>query len=382
MLVEQSLADHFRAFAAVVERDGGTTYPAICRRVADEPKVLSILERAPAPQRRPLLLLAAVHSLLLAGHDHPLAYCYDTVASFRGMPTPFGHGDGVDVGAAFVDFCRTERSEVVELVASRSTQTNEVGRCTALLPGFCHVARLHGGDEPLTLLDLGTSAGLNLLFDDYAYTYRAATRRVVHRAGKRSSAVDLVCVARDDLHQLPELELPRVAERVGLDLDPVDPCSEDDALWLLACQWPDNPERFGRLRAALDNASVTVHPPRLVRGDMIDDLPEVASTVGGLGPLVVFHSWVAAYLDEDRQRELAHAVRSLDGRRPVHHLYCESPLETPGLPTPPSPVTRPGSDLATAIVHIGPAGASPVRLADAHPHGYWLRWWSPVATPR
>ena len=58
----------------------------------------------------------------------------------------------------------------------------------------------------------------------------------------------------------------------------------------------------------------------------------------------------------------------------MHHLYCESPFETPGLPTPPSPVLREGPDLATVLVHIGPAEA-PVRLADTHPHGYWIRWW-------
>ena len=32
VLVEEPLADHFRGFAAVVERDGGSTYPVICSR--------------------------------------------------------------------------------------------------------------------------------------------------------------------------------------------------------------------------------------------------------------------------------------------------------------------------------------------------------------
>ena len=86
MLVEQPLADHFRAFATVVERDGGTTYPAICRAVAEDDEVLSLLDGAPLPQRRPLLLLAAVHFLLLSGVEHPLAALYDTVAAVRGTP--------------------------------------------------------------------------------------------------------------------------------------------------------------------------------------------------------------------------------------------------------------------------------------------------------
>ena len=166
-----------------------------------------------------------------------------------------------------------------------------------------------------------------------------------------------------------------MAERVGLDLSPVNPFSDDEALWLLACQWPDNPARFGRLRAALANVRVVAHPPRLERGDMLTDLPRVAASMAGDGPLVVFHSWVAAYLSEQEQRSLTEQVAGLDVHRPVHHLYCESPFETPGLPTPPSPVSREGPDLATTLVHVGPGGRPAVRLADTHPHGYWIRWW-------
>jgi hypothetical protein len=371
MLVEQPLADHFRAFAATVERDGGTTYPAICRAVAADDEVLSLLDGAPMSQRRPLLLLAAVHFLLLCGVEHPLAAHYDTVADVRGTPyDPLG-----DAAGAFADFCNAHRAALEELIATRTTQTNEVGRCTALLPGLCFIAAQYGWNEPLSLLDLGTSAGLNLLFDDYAYTYRAAEGDATLAAGVAGSAVALECTARDDLEQLPELRLPRIATRVGLDLSPLDPFSDDAARWLLACQWPDNPVRFGRLRAALANVRAAASPPRLERGDMVTDLPRIAATVPGDGPLVLFHSWVAAYLDEAQQRTLANAIRTLGASRHVHHLYCESPFETPGLPTPPPPVPREGPDLATALVHIGPDGAPAVRLADTHPHGYWIRWW-------
>ena len=374
MLVEQPLPDHFRGFAAVVERDGGTTYSAICRGVADDARVLSLLDGAPLPQRRPLLLLASVHFLLLSGTEHPLAAFYDTVAIVRGTPAGGTPARG-DVAAAFADFCELHRAAVERLVATRTTQTNEVGRCTSLLPGLCHIASGYGWEEPLCLLDLGTSAGLNLLFDDYAYTYRAARGGAVRTAGAAGSAVALECSARDDLTDLPELQLPVMAERVGLDLSPLDPLSDDDARWLLACQWPDNPARFGRLRAALANVRAVARPPRLERGDMVTDLPRVGATIPGDGPLVVFHSWVAAYLDEQQQRTLVEQVGSLGAHRPVHHLYCESPFETPGLPTPPPPVPRDGPDLASVLVHIGPGGAPAVRLADTHPHGYWIRWW-------
>jgi hypothetical protein len=372
--VELPLPDHFRGFAATVERDGGVIYPEICRYVADDTRVLSLLDGASLPQRRPLLLLAAVHYLLLSGVDDPLAAYYDTVANVQGRP--FRRPEG-SVTAAFAKFCDAYRAELEDLIATRSTQTNEVGRCTSLLPGLCYIASLYESEVPLSLLDLGTSAGLNLLFDDYSYTYVSASDDSVVTAGADGSAVTIDCSARDDVRSLPALRLPLMADRVGLDLSPVDPFSDDAARWLLACQWPDNPIRFGRLRAALSNVRGSAHPARLERGDMLTDLGRVVATIDAATPLVIFHSWVAAYLDEGEQRALTAEISAIGLDRPVHHLYCESPFETPGLPTPPSPVLREGPDLATALVHIGPA-REPERLADTHPHGYWIRWWPPT----
>jgi hypothetical protein len=381
-VLDLAMADHFRAFADVVERDGGPTYATICRGVADDPPVLSLLDAAPAAQQRPLLLLAAVHFLLLSGDDHPLREFYDTVAAVRGSDDGAkGSQPEGDVARIFSGFCAERRAQLEELIATRTTQTNEIGRCNALLPGLCHVAELHGRKTALSLLDLGTSAGLNLLFDDYFFSYRAP-EGISRVAGSESSGVRLRCTVRGGFDGLPDLAPPALVERVGLDLSPVDACSDDDARWLLACQWPDNPERFGRLRAAVENARATARAPRLEQGDMVEDLADVAATMSGEEPLVVFHSWVAAYLDEERQRDLAAAVRALDGTggRPVHHLYFEAAYETPGLPTPPRSEPGGRGDVATALVLVPAGGGEPVRLADAHPHGRWLRWW-PATRP-
>jgi hypothetical protein len=370
---DQPLAEHFLAFADTVERDGGITYATISRAVADDDEVLSLLDGAPLMQRRPLLLFAAVHFLLLSGSDDPLAGYYDTVGLVRARPA--GPAPSGDLAAAFAAFCRAHRAELERLIANRTTQTNEIGRCSSLLPGLCHIAARYGWSEPLSLLDLGTSAGLNLLFDDYGYTYRSADEAAEVSAGVPDAAVALECAVRGDLRSLPELRLPVMADRVGLDLAPVNPFSDDEARWLLACLWPDNLPRFQRLRAALANVRATAHPPRLERGDMLTDLSRVVGTMPGSGPLVVFHSWVAAYLTEDEQLSLAAQVAALAAGRPVHYLYCESPFETPGLPTPPSPIPRRGPDLATVLVHLPPNGGPAERLADTHPHGYWIRWW-------
>jgi hypothetical protein len=378
-----TLADHFRAFAESSARDGAPTYAAICRSVADNDEVLALLASAPPTQRRPNLLLAAVHFLLLGGADHPLAGYYDTVVAYTGAVAAVRTAGHDTVGAAFKDFCISHREALLELIANGSTQTNEVGRCTALLPALNVIAASEAG-QPLGLLDLGTSAGLNLLFDRYAYTYDQQSdgaTTATTAAGDPSSPVRLECLVRGDLTGLPTLHRPDIAGRAGLDRAPIDPHDEAGTRWLLACLWPDHLPRFARLGAALEIARTDPDPPVLHTGDLIDRLAEVAGTVAPGRPLVVFHSWVAAYLSEARQRELVEAVAALSGPRPVHHLYAESPIETPGLPTPPPPVPHRNADAVTALVHIPPGGTA-VRLADLHHHGRSLRWWpGPTSTP-
>jgi hypothetical protein len=343
-------------------------------------------------QRRPNLLLAAVHFLLLGGAVHPLADHYDTVRSLSLSGAAAGAGEGAPAAAAaagpdrnlvgdFKDFCLTHRAELLALIAERSTQTNEVGRCTALLPALGAIAAGYPDGQALWLLDLGTSAGLNLLFDSYAYTYRQRSDGATLDAGHSGAPVRLDCVVRGELRDLPRLDLPPIAGRSGIDAHPIDPTSEDGAHWLLACLWPDNLPRFARLRGALATARTAADRPTVTQGDIIDALPRVAEGIPTDSPLVVFHSWVAAYLSRERQGQLVETVRSLARTRPLHYLYAESPIETPGLPTPPSPSPDATSQLTTALVHLPADGSAPVRLADMHHHGKWLRWWA-ATTPK
>ena len=97
-----------------------------------------------------LRLLGAVHCLVLDGRAPALARHY-----------PSAGGDAGPDGAwpAFRDLLEAQRDTVRTLV-DRPVQTNEAGRSAALLGGFFTVARETG--LPLRLLELGSSAGLNL----------------------------------------------------------------------------------------------------------------------------------------------------------------------------------------------------------------------------
>ena len=72
--------------------------------------------------------------------------------------------DGGDPMPEFLAFCSARRPQLEASLASRFPQTNEIGRSALFLAGF---DRLEPG--PKAHLDLGASAGLNLLVDKLAY---------------------------------------------------------------------------------------------------------------------------------------------------------------------------------------------------------------------
>jgi hypothetical protein len=365
------LSTQFALFAAYCQRDGAPLYRRLAEGVAGDPAILALVGRAPPAQRRPLILLAAVHDLLLAGSDDPLAAHYPTVGAWRGERHGTAAGDPY---AAFARFCARHGDRLAEMLATRATQTNEVGRCTGLVPALAEAARRAGG--PLAVLDLGSAAGLNLLFDRYAYAYTGAGgTRVLARAGAEGSPVLLEAEVR---HGDPPVgAMPPVVQRAGLDRSPVDLDDPERARWLLACQWPDHPDRFVRAARAIEVAQATPDRPRVHPGDMVDDLAAAADDAPPSARLCLLHTWVAAYLSDTDQRRLAAAVAELARNRPVSWLFAEQPYEVPGLEVPSAPGGH-GDGAATAVVLVeldGPRRRAE-RLADMHPHGRWVRWWA------
>lgn len=206
-----------------------------------------LLGHAPDTQQLPVLLLASVHFLLLDEPDHPLAAWYPNLTAEPRSPTD------ADLRPTLVDFLDERAPTILDLVSSRRVQTNEVGRCALFLPAF-HLAAANGVAESLAHLDVGSSAGLTLLTSSYAYRYD--DHPVIGE-----SAVELACGTRGDSPvDLATLRLPDISIRCGIDSRPVDITDPAEARWLEACCWPDQADRFHRLRHTIELARRT--PPR------------------------------------------------------------------------------------------------------------------------
>jgi hypothetical protein len=349
MVGHDVLAERFRAAGA----DHGVRAPfhgRLTTSIADEPELIELLRAAPDDQQLPVLLMAAVHYLVLSEPDVPLGRWYPTVST-----EPLT-GDAFPV---FRAFCLERADEIRSLLATRSTQTNEVGRCGVFLRALAFVADEVG---PLGLVDVGTSGGLNLRLRHYHYRYEPGGA-----VGARSE-VSLTTATRGAV-PVPA-ELPPVSARIGIDQDPIDVTDPDEARWLQACVWPDQLDRFARLAAAIRIAAED--PVELRRADAVDGLAGTVGDVAAAAHPVVLNSWVLNYLSERRRVDYLVELDRIGSEIDLTWLFLESPALCPGLPFPDEIADQRIS--ATMLVRWRNGRRTVEHLADAHPHGFWLHW--------
>jgi hypothetical protein len=98
---------------------------------------------------------------------------------------------------------------------------------------------------------------------------------------------------------------------------------EDAARWLLACVWSDHDDRRRRLEAAIHFARHD--PPVVVRGDLVDDLSDLIKQAPSTATVVVFHSAVLHYVDNDRRRRFTELLAEISRIRPIVWISFEGP---------------------------------------------------------
>ena len=336
--------------------DYSRLYTQISKTVAANDAVLKLVLEAPATSHQPNVLLAAVHYLLLGGLDHPLSAVYA------------GESDAA-VGPLFIDVCLTHRAEILALLATRHTNTNEVGRAAVIGPALTAAAQRLGA--PLGLVDVGCSAGLNLFCDRYLLDYGARGT-----TGPLDAAVRIESeIVGGDAPIAPQL--PEIRFRVGLDRDPMNLTVADNARWLLSCIWPDT-GRLPRARTAIAAAQST--PPDLVQGDAVDDITAV---VLGLPPdvtPVVVTTWALAYLPRSRRAEFHETLAAASRTRPIAWVSAEGVgvVDAFAGTTPPVDGNRTDASLLGLVTFRDGVGASEL-LAFVQPHGAWIDWRAPVS---
>lgn len=318
-------ARQYRLFAEV-EAGSSPCYREWASGIADDPEVIALIDRLPAPKRQVNLVFASARFLGAAA-------------------VPYG---------AFRRWLLSRWPEVERVALTHATQTNEPGRCAVLLPVLARVAAESPG-RPLAIIEVGASAGLCLLPDRYSYRYGGAMIDPV----EGPSPVLLDCAVSGPV-PVPD-RVPAVAWRAGIDLNPLRVTDPDHVAWLDALIWPEHDERRSRLREAVRIAQA--EPPRIIAGDLLQALPDLVGQSPDEATLVVFHTAVLAYLPASARDRFV----SLIGGMPARWISNEGVRVTPGVAE-----RLPNDDRPRRSDFIVALDGEPV--AYAQPHGRSLHW--------
>ncbi|MEO1059544.1 MAG: DUF2332 domain-containing protein, partial [Actinomycetota bacterium] len=316
------IARRFGEFSNTTSRRA-PLYAAISTYLANTPELTDPLLAAPDTQRQPVLLLAAIHHLLIEDSSEPLATWYPNL---HGDARPAGDPA---LGPTLAEFITRRTTDITEVTAQRTTQTNEIGRCAFLVPALAIVAA--EVTMPLVHLDVGASGGLNLLLDRLAYRYAPTAsddpQSIPHTALGDASTVELRCDVTGAM-PMPDA-LPDIAARCGIDRSPIDVTDSTEARWLEACVWPDQHDRFERLVAAIEIARD--HPPELLAGDAMTSTVPALERMTTRGHPVVTNTWVLNYFEPAARQAYAAELDRFGAAHDLSWLYAESPAQTPDL---------------------------------------------------
>ncbi len=324
----RDVVSSYRSFAQ--EAQDSPTFVAWADAVSKDPEVVDWISTLPQLKQQPNLVFAAArwHGVTAPG-------------PYTGLRTALLGDDG----------------GIRETILTRATQTNEVGRLATLVPAFARLAEPTGS---LSLLEVGTSAGLCLYPDRWGYAWETGSG--THRLG---DAPWLPCRVKGPA-PLPTRPL-EVSHRAGIDLHPLDVRDPGAMAWLENLIWPEQNERRTRLRQAVEVARTD--PPEIRTGDLLTELPEAVERASTFGPVVVFHTAVIAYLTPPDRLTFDAMMRDLVASGSCHWVSNESANVLPSVTA-----TRPEipPDRPTFVL-----GIDGQMVAQTHGHGRTLRWTAP-----
>lgn len=311
------MAGHFR-MAAESLFTGCPFYQRICLAIAKDPGVLDVVRYCREGEPASFLLLGALkylggglaESKCREGSEWASASAMDFEAEYQAL-----REEWLD-----------QRRDLIELLMYRRVQTNEVGRSCVFALGaaigaeYCGVRRIH-------VVDLGSSAGLNLFWDRYNIGYGKASRPgddLMRWGSFRVSGVRLTClvdgqpVGRRVLGCFEQLE---VIDRVGIDSDGIDLSSPEDFRWLRALIWCGQEGRLERFEKAVREAKGANFEG--LRGDATKILVKGCGELSTGDAVLVMHSYLLDKLTSEQKWGLKQQLAELSRDRPVIEVGIE-----------------------------------------------------------
>jgi hypothetical protein len=264
---------------------------------------------------RALLLCAALRFDALRDGTHPLAPFIarepPDASAFEDGTSSNSPGRGGKLEAAVA--ASLVKPSALASIRERYVQTNEVTRAVAWRWPLSIAA---SGSRPAVLVDIGCSAGLNLVAD----------------------RVDVSWTDSETGESLPIRACPIVA-RVGFDRAPIDVRDEQARLWLRAAIWPGQTERLARFdtacarfREACDAGEVSLQACDAL--EMPARLHAIAASTKPPARVVAYQTVFRDYLLAEDAERFDASMRGWLGAWRDRSLWCELEQPSHGGPGP------------------------------------------------
>ncbi len=341
----------FRIQSFYCSRMAAPIYAHLCMVIADRLQPDSAVGRRvlgwpgePTRDAAPLRLIGGLHALVRAGLDADLASVFS--------------GAVVEDDAIATILSRTLARHDAWLLPwlDGPPQTNEPGRSAALMVGLLAVAQALG--PRLELLEIGSSAGLNLLIGRYRFDL----------GGTMIGPADAPVTIRPDWRGSPPAPVPlEIVSVRGCDIQPLDATDPVVAARLAAYVWAEAPERQARLGAAI--AMLRGRGVRLDRADAADWVEARLAEAQPAGVArVLMHSVVWQYLPAAGAARIRAAMMAAGER-----ATAERPLAWV--------MMEPDRATARQLVRVRhwPGGDETV-VASAHAHAAWVEGGAPAGS--
>jgi hypothetical protein len=338
----------------------------------DDRQLLAIASTIP-PERLPALLFsAAATALVLECDPSPLRDSFPRVGTPQPPLSP-------NFREQYRAFCLDHRDDLLKLCGAHRYQMNEVGRCADLIPAL---APTIAEDREMALIDVGTGAGLALHLDRYRYLFRGPQPDRVIAVGDDDSAVVLETEVRGSSPPPIAPGLPRIADRVGIDAEPLDLFDPAVRAWLAACV-PQESGAITRFQSAVEIAIANRAPT--VRGDATEILPAVLEGIPD-GPLVcMVDTYTNVFFTPEELARFREIVEQFGTSRDLDWISVDPLVPLGGaadrsvldIPVPPGLVERNrrhGLFGVIGRVQYREGKRSAALLGIAHPGAAWLEW--------
>lgn len=297
-------------------------------------------EGNPLADALPLRVAGGFHALHLAGQHKDLSAIYE------------GEEGAADRAEDIVAATIPSDEEHLLPWLNSPPQTNEAGRSSSYTAGLLWLTAA-GLPPRFELLEIGSSAGLNLMIDRYHYDL----------SGVSVGPVDAPMSFQPEWDGPPPPDVPFTFDTIrGCDIAPVDLADPVQARRLKAYIWPEHAQRFERMETGI--AMIREQAP-LLEGRSADDwvAERLAKPQEPGVTRVLVHSIVWQYIPKAGRQRIRHAMEEAGQKatqeRPLAWLALEANRET---------------YRHELVARHWRGSGEPVKLGEAHAHGAWVKW--------